>query len=305
MAKKVSIADKRKWLDEYESGKPKIAIATQNKCDTRTVQKALEDARRDRDARYARSELMKEALRSHQDALKDEIARIVSSLETPERDFALLSWHEGDNSIFTPVVKVDNSAYIVGVAKDAGRPSATNTTVTTLLRQHLRNDRLWKLLVLWEKAYALHIADRTALQRRTVSLLEQKTGNKMVSMPNATPPFLYSYTAGPAVYGEVLKLALDSRIKSELEDDIIADPDARVVKYSNSILAKAPGNEVDCRRDIITAFKELLKSPESESVKGSYKYLNECAVKAMPAVEEISMLGYVPGNCRVCQRLGM
>ena len=53
MTKKVSIAEKRKWLEEYESGKPVIGIANQNQCGTRAVQNALEDARRERDARNA------------------------------------------------------------------------------------------------------------------------------------------------------------------------------------------------------------------------------------------------------------
>jgi len=37
MPKKFSIADKRKWLDEYESGKSEVHIAKKNKCDARTV----------------------------------------------------------------------------------------------------------------------------------------------------------------------------------------------------------------------------------------------------------------------------
>jgi len=305
MAKKNSIADKRKWLDEYESGKPIIAIASQNKRDTRTVQKALEDARRERDARYARSELMKEALRKHQDALKDELNRIIRNLKTPGTDFVPLSWHEGDTSIFTPVWKVDNLVYTVGVAKDAGRPSAINTTVITVLRQHLKNDRLWKFLTQWDKAYASHIADRTALQRKTVSLLEQKTGYKMVDKANNTPPFLYSYTAGHILYETVLGLALGSRTKSELEDDIVVDKQTRVVKYHNSILAEAPGNEEKCSQSILAAFKELLNSLEIQKVINSYKHLNECADRARQAADEVVLLGYLPGNCRVCQRLGM
>ena len=305
MAKKISIADKRKWLDEYENGKPKIAIASQNKRDTRTVQKALEDARRERDARYARSELMKEALRNHQDALKDELNRIIRNLETPGTDFGPLSWHEGDTSIFTPVGKIDNSAYTVGVAKDAGRPSAENTTVITVLRQHMKNDRLWKLLIQWDKAYASHIADRTALQRKTVSLLEQKTGYRMVDKVHNTPPFLYSYTTGHILYETALGLALGSRTKSELEDDIVVDTQTRVVKYHNSILAEAPGKEEECSQNVLAAFKELLNSLEIHKVINSYKYLNAWADKAKQAADEVMLLGYLPGNCRVCQRLGM
>ena len=303
MSKKVSIAVKRKWLGEYESGKPMIAIATENKHDTRAVKKALEDARRERDATFARSELMKEALRSHQDALKGELQRIVNGLELQSVDFAPLSWHEGSNSIFTPIGELDSSMYTLGVAQEAGRPAAANTTVTTLLRQHLRGDRLWKSLIQGDRAYRAHIADRIALQRKTVLLLKQKTGYRMTDKSEISPPFLYSYTAGPAIYGAVLRKALGEMVRSDLEDDIIAE--AGTVKYHHSILAEAPGNDVNCRNNILAAYNELLESPESQKVSDSYKYLNECTIKVRQAVEEISMLGYIPGNCNVCRRLGM
>ena len=97
----------------------------------------LADGRR---ARYARSELMKEALRNHQDTLKIELDNIVKNLEVPGIDFAPLSWYQGDKSIFSPVDNTDISVYTVGVAKGAGKPRETITTPIELLRQHLKND---------------------------------------------------------------------------------------------------------------------------------------------------------------------
>jgi len=195
--------------------------------------------------------------------------------------------------------------YTLGVAKEAGRPTTASTSITDLLRQHLRNDRLWKSFVQGDKAYGAHIKDRIALQRMTVFLLERKTGYQMTDKPNTPPTFLYSYTTGPAVYGVVLGMALGITSKSNLKDDIAADTQAGTVTYRNSILAEAPGNEVNCRHNILAAYSDLLKSPEIQKVKNSYEYLNEFTIKVRQAVEEISMLGYVPGNCNVCRRLGM
>lgn len=127
----------------------------------------------------------------------------------------------------------------------------------------------------------------------------------MVYKSNIPPPFLYSYTAGPVVYESVLDVALGSHNKSNLEDDIIVDTRKGTVKYRNSIMAEAPDNEEKCRQSILATFNELLKSPELERVRNSHRYLDECAVKAKQAAEEIEMLGYLPGNCRVCRRLGM
>ena len=305
MRKNIPIAVKRKWLGEYENGKPMIAIATENKHETRTVKKALEDARRDRDARFARSELMKEALRSHQDVLKSELQRIMKDIALPNSDFAPLSWHDEDNSIFKATGEVDIKMYSLGVAQEAGRPALANTTLISLLRQHMRSDRLWKSLVQGDKTYGIHIQDRMALQRKTVSLLTQKTGYQIIVKPNKRPPFLYSYTAGPTIYKAALGKAMGEKVKSDLEDEIVADTRTGTVKHRNSILAEAPGNEIDCRNNILAAYNDLIESPEFQKVNNSYNNLSESTIKVRQAVEEISMLGYIPGNCNVCRRLGM
>ncbi len=77
MPKKISIQEKRDWLVEYENGKPIKDIAGDAKRDTRTINGALDDARRDRDARFARAELMKDALYKHQDLLRDGLKTII------------------------------------------------------------------------------------------------------------------------------------------------------------------------------------------------------------------------------------
>jgi len=302
---KFSIADKRTMLIEFEAGKPSIAFATQHSCDIRTIQKALDDARRERDATHARSELMKEALFNHQKRIEDEMKRIVTTLDVPEVRFAPLSWYEGDNSIFTTIEQAADNGPTLGLTKNPGRPSSANTTATDLLRQHLKSDPLWKLLVQNDKAHAGHINNRMALQRRVVYLLEQKTGYKMSFRSQSNMPFLYSYTAGPAVYESCLRVTLEDKEKEEFENELIADTQASAVKYRNSILVGDPGNEENCRLNILNAYHELLKSPQLDEVKKSHENLSECCAKVKQAYKEIVLLGYIPGNCSSCRRLGM
>lgn len=304
MAKKISIVEKRMWLEEYERGKSEAAIVSREHRDTRTVNKALDDARRERDARFARAELMKEALRGHQDALREELNRIVNNLGTSPGDFAPLSWHEGDNSILA-VVSREKSGYGAGLASGVGRPSEAAITVRDLLRQHLKNDKLWKLLLQWERAYASHIADRIALQKKLVSLLEKKTGYRLVDKAGRPGPFLYSYTAGPALYEASLASALGFRDSSDLEEDIVVDAQAGAVKYRGSILAQAPGKEENCRNGILIAYRGLLESAELQRIVDSHEQLDSWAVRARQATDEVALLGYIPGQCRVCKRLGM
>lgn len=306
MPKKISIIEKREWLADYESGKSELEIAHTKSRDTRTVKKALDDARRDRDARYARSELMKEALRSHQEALKKELMGLIGSLDSHRNDFAPLSWHQGAKSVFTWDGIVEDLGYIPGIS--AGRRGSNireASTAVDLLRQHLKGDKVRSILVQWEKAYIAHIAARVSLQRKVVAMLRGKTGYDVFDRPPESPPYLFSYTAGSILYQDIIGLAIGRHTKSDLEKDIIADSQDGTVKYHDSILAKATGDERSCRDRILEAYRELIKSEEYRLVGSSYRELDRLAVKARQTAEDIVLLGYIPGQCRVCRRLGM
>ena len=305
MPKKISIQQKRAWLAEYEDGKSIKDIAQGANRDTRTINESLEDARRDRDARFARAELMKDALYKHQDLLRNGLNNIMRSLEIPHNDYAPLSWHEGERSIFKRTYNLKELTGLHGISFKKGRPLASSVLVDDLLRQHFRNDKTWKLLVQWEKAYLDHINSRLNLQEKLVSLVEQKTGYHLVDRKNNESSFVYSYTTGPILYEAAIESALKTGIKYNLEADVKIDLDSGEVRYRGSSLAKAPGNEEECRKNILRAYEELIEPSAIEHVVTSHTGLSEIAAKAKQAVEEVNVLGYIPGSCNVCRRLGM
>ncbi len=305
MAKKISIEMKRRWLEKYEKGVTVQSLAKGNNCDTRTVQKALNDARRERDARYARSELMKEALHNHQDMLKNELNNILKSLEIPRVDYVPLSWSQGDNSIFSPPIENSGSKYILGIARFPGKPREAITSVTELLRQHLKNEKAWKLLTQCDKTHAEHLADREAFQRQVKYTLETITGHDFSDKDIKPERFLYSYVIGPSVYSSILGVFLEGRSKDQFESDIKIDIKSGSVKYQGSTMAEVRGNEEKCRKNIIIGLEELLESEELKKVQTSSALLKQIYNKSKQLVDEVLMLGYIPGSCRVCQRLGM
>ena len=305
MPKKISIQQKRDWLVEYENGKSTKDIVKDAKRDTRTINKALDDARRDRDARFARAELMKDALYKHQDLLRDGIHRIIRNLELPTNDYAPLSWHEGEKSIFKITWNLKELTGVHGISSKKGRPWASSVLTDDLLRQHFHSDKTWKLLVQWEKAYLEHINDRLTLQEKLVSLVEQKTGYHLVDREKDESSYVYSYTTGPILYEAAIESTLQMGSKHNLEADVKVDPNSGEVRYRHSSLAKAPGDEGRCRKNILTAYNELLQSTAMEHVVTSYTSLLEVSTKARQTIEEINLLGYIPGSCNVCRRLGM
>jgi len=305
MPRKFLDADKRKWLELYDSGKSEKWIAKQHaKCDARTVKRGIEEARRIQDAKIARTELIKDALRNHQSLLLEELEQISSALTVPPEDFAALSWYHTSNSIFTSQEtmterQISDVSEIIGAVGDQGE------AVRRLLKQHLKNDRLWKVLAQWEKAYTAHLTARVALQRRTVTLLEEKTGCKLVDENKVPSPFLWSYTTGDLFYKAVLQKAFGSTIGIDLQCEIVINTLTGELQYHNSILAVAPGNEQKIKANLLDALEELKASAEVVSVMDTYKTLQGITLRARQIIEQIKLLGLVLGQCEICRRLGI
>jgi len=300
MPRKFEDAKKKEWLEFYEQGKTEKWIAHRAGCDGRTVKKAINEARLKRDVVVARVELVKDALRKHQDSLLEELDQIMSGLVIPPKAFAVLSWHRGENSIFS-----DTDEQIkLRVAQDSA--------MRRLLKEHLRQDKLWRALAQWEKANANHLAARVVFQRRTVASLEEKTSYELID-GEGTPPFVYSYTAGPLFYKAAIDVAFatpEERAQGSpirnMETAISVNTDnGDVVFEKGSILAVAPGSEERTKQNLIDAFRILTESHEVKSVVESCRALEQITTKTKQIVEYIRLLGLVPGQCEICRRLGM
>lgn len=120
-----------------------------------------------------------------------------------------------------------------------------------------------------------------------------------------SPPFICSYTAGDLFLKATFQSALGTRNVGKLEAEIVADTTMRGVTYQHSILAEVPGSEEACKKGLVDAWRELQKSPTIARVVSTYRQLQEPMMRAREAVEQLLLLGLVPGHCQVCRRLGM
>jgi hypothetical protein len=300
MPKKFDDAKKKEWLELHDGGKSERWIARQAGCDVRTVKNAINEARVKRDVVVARIELVKDALRRHQDELLEELNQIRAGLVVPERDFAVLSWNRGKNSL------LDDTG------RETKLESDEDSTMRRLLKQHLRQDKLWRLLRQWEKAKADHLAARLAFQRKTPTVLQEKTGYGLVD-DDGTSPFVFSHTAGYLIYKNAIEMAFAAP-DGRAQEDIIKKMEAAitantsngdVVFGSGSILAVAPGREEVTKEHLLDALEALGKSPEAKAVVETYRALEQIAAKTRQVVDGIRHLGLVLGQCEVCRRLGM
>jgi hypothetical protein len=306
MPKKFSIAAKKEWLERYESGKSEVSIAKESKCDARTVKKGIEEARRERDAQIARTELFKNALLNHQERLLDKLKEILANLKVPPKDWAPLSWYRNGESIFSE----DNRSMARGQSHEV-YPTVTDAgdqfdMVEDMLKQHLRNDKLWKILARHEKAYASHRLERIALQRKVVALLQKETGYKLEEGNDVRPPFLYSYTTGDLFFKMTLRYTFGYNAPDDWQGKIVVDTSGGHVRYHpGTILAEVPGKEKECRQKLLDAFGKMQDLPELATVVNTFRELEAATLRARQAMEEVLVLGLVPGQCKVCRRLGM
>lgn len=92
----------------------------------------------------------------------------------------------------------------------------------------------------------------------------------------------------------------------DFEDSISVDSNSGDVRCGGTILAHAPGAGQEYRDHLINAISNLMhKHEEVNSVSKTYKIVEELAVKVRKSAEEISSMGLVPGQCKICRRLGM
>jgi len=292
----------RHWLEQYDSGESEAAIAKGAHRDVRTVKKRIAQARREREVYSARLELMKNALKQHQGRLLNALREVESALVIPARDL-WRAWRQ--NAPSSPLGFMGSTA-----TYEAGKGWTVELAVESklewgLVQEHLKGDPMWASLTAWGRVFAAHVEARVNLEAKCANLLMEKTGYKLVDRSDE-PPFLYSYGTLDLIYQSVLDRALGVEQATKLEDTIVVDTESGVVWwYSNKKLAEAPGEEGRCKANILAAIKEALESREAAKVEQSYKELVEATTKTRRVVEEILLLELVPGECRVCRRLGI
>ena len=312
MPKKIPIKDKRGWLQKYEGGQSEASIAKKAKRNIKTVKTGIEWARNERYAATAQSDLVKEALRNHQEQLLRVIDNIISALVMPSLD---LSTHRGADKDAKQII---SSGAVVGYEKDKGLVVTLRDEGTPqwgLLREHLKGDPLWAAISDWKQAMVKYVQAGRMLALKAEDLLQRKTGYRVVQRPIG-PPFLYYNNTSDlicqivikqeVVKQKAIKQKLNNQDEEDLEERITVDKNRGTVMCGvGSIMAECPGSEDKCRDNILEAFKALRKLNDIENVIKKYQGIEQPMMKAKQIAEEISLLGLIPGKCRVCERFGI
>lgn len=307
MPKRFSEKDKRDWLELYETDKSEKWIAREiAHCDPRTVKRGIAEARLKRDANIARVDLVKDALRAHQGNLLDELQNILSSLIMPPIDLTILSWHHNDvDSIFAFDAKNKEMKQKESAITVTEKVNIDRSAKRDLLKEHLKNDRMWKILAQFKRDYDENIQARVALQCKIVNIVEKQTGYKFDDGNKLSADFIYSYTTGDLFFKSILQKAFGVRHIINLENDMYADISRGTVQHHGSTLAEVAGNEEGCKKNLLIALRKLQHSKEASQVVETQKALAASNEKTKQSIEQLLLLNFVPGQCQVCRRLGI
>ena len=307
MPKKFSDRDKKKWLELYEGGKSDAQIAKEFSCNVRTVRRGIEEARSAIEAHVVRDELLRRAVRNHQDSLLGLVDQALSAVVMPPAnlDFRL------DASGRTGPIQLEGGRVEVAKADASGLMVVLNAETKPeweLLQEHLKRDPMWSALNQWRGSLAAIVKARMALRQRATALLESRTGYRIVSKL-VHPPELYCEPLVTMAYQVTLNRAIGIPDATNLESAIAMDADRGEVTHgpNGSVLARVVEAKAleKCARDIKRALGELQASPEAARVGETHRAAQELVPKVRRTVGEIRLLGMIPGQCRICRRLGI
>jgi len=296
MPRKYSADDRAKWLALSEKGRAENWIANNYKIDLRTIKAGIIEARRSREFQTARTDLIRDALKKHQEGLLSSLSSLESSIALPAVDYAPESWYQGKEPAFGLKDKEEMRERLLQAGKpEKGKPS--------MLRQHLKNNRLWRALDRWQKAYTEQLLTRLELQYKIISLIKDRTGLDIVSQAHA-PPFAYGYTTGDMFYRLTLKNAISDISDADLPLRIRTDTTRHYVMDGGNLLAELTGREEECRTLLLEAYGDVKKTIELTEVVATYKELEKLLPPIKEAISEYQLLGLLPGSCNICERIG-
>lgn len=305
MPKKIPLAEKREWLELYEQGKSEAAIAKGKHRDLNVIKRGMEEARNERNLSMAKSAMLKDALRQHQDKLLEVTNSILGALVMPSAELELpRQLGNKAQPIKLTVAHIEYDPDVGLIIKIDGEGNVQ----WELIREHLRRDRLWSKLEKWKKVMLDHIKARTDLRLKAQTLLKESTGLRVLDTIDNASGDDYLYFAGVNLFYQIaLTEAVEApNIESFREElVVISEPCIKYERGNVPLAHCSKSHHAACRSKIIEAFQKLKRSSEIGRIKATYEELDDITTKARKLAEEISLLGLVPGQCRVCRRLGI
>ncbi len=304
MPKQIPMSEKREWLKEYDVGKPAAEIARERKRAPEVIKRGIEEARAERDGAAARAEIVKEALIKHQKQLLGIVDRLFQAAEIPPADLELRREKSG---ALAPIPLPSSRIVYTPEKGLTVELSDENTALWGLLREHLSRARVWSAIRNWREALISHIRARTELESAIKTLIESETGCRVstASPSDKKPGVVYDFTV-KLFYTVQIRKALGVPDGTNPQDRIAAGDDGYVRHgEGGSDMAYCPGKQNECRDALLRAYEKIPNLPETKKVISTESELKNVSSRLKRPLEDIRLMGLVPGRCRICSRISL
>ncbi len=304
MPKKIPMSEKREWLKESDEGIPASEIAKKKAKSLKGIKRGIDEARAERDGAAARAEIVKDALIKHQNQLMAIINRLSDAAEPPPADLEI---RREKNGALAPIPL--SAGRIVNTPEQGLRAelSDENTALWKLLREHLTRDRLWSTIKNWKGALVNHIQARTGFELGIKMLIERETRFTVTKekSPNSIGNYINPFTIR-LFYTVQIRNALGISDETNPQDKVFAGDDGYVRNgEGGSEMAYCPGKQQECREALIKAFNKIPGLPETKKVIATDLELKTVSNKLKRMLEDIRLMGLIPGRCRICSRISL
>lgn len=263
--------------------------------DPRTIQRGIEEVAQRRLGADVRSDLLRDALKRHQDDMLDLVDRVSALMRTSYLHIDRI--HHGLTPSTIPGLDGVRAAVAEGMYQEVTL-DAERELLWELLGAHVGRDKAYRHLTQWKVALRDELNSRLALRRHVVSRLIEanveidRDANKLNSVS--------------ALGVHELSKALVSRVLGETPPypfDVASD------QGEISINGGLGGRLTEDREATLSVIKALPRGVQgdeaAEGLRSCREALTAAANRARRSFEEIRASHYLPGTCLSCKKFGL
>jgi len=294
---KVGPSERRKWLEDFEKGRPTHVIAEKAGRRAATVKEHIERARREREIDVARGYVLRDTLGRHNAQLLGVLDRLMDQLHVPPEDrFLAAELFKGTSraTVFGTYVRLGPEG--LEAAFEPG--DLGDKRLEELLRQHLvQRKKLWVEIDRWRSDFVRYA--------RTCAVLGGKAGENSSTVTRLSPNSVDRVGEGfhEDFIIQICGLALAARRHGR---DVPDKPEIRITEErllagGTLIATSEHQRRLENARDSFTQLaKDLIKAPETDTVITLKDRLVEKAAALTRELTDIKLFGFVPGSCVLC-----
>lgn len=300
MSRKISISDKKRWLQLFESGKTEVQIARKESHDPRTIARGIEEAVRDRRLVKIEDDIVHKALLGHQEQLRDILKEIASILVVPTANLEL---HEVKQDKLAPVQLSGCLVKETPVDQMVLEIHAEQRLEWELLQEHTTHDKIWYYLKQWRSAVLDFVMAEWRFKKSIKTLLENIDLEPKERLTKGKTDYYLPICI--ELFNEVaVRKIMNIPDGANLEKNLIDGDDGLIRRGPGGTELAYSKDAKACREKMVSVFLSLPQTPEASEIRCTYEGLTDITKTARREVDELLLLNMVAGRCRVCRRLG-